>query len=313
MNDLDGAIVPPGGRGCGTREGGGVYVEVGLSPWGRPVEHFLVDPPVRVDAKGLGLSSIGVKLVFVPDGDCTACKGEGTVLEGAEPGVYDILPEIHRVICPACDGKGYLGTWHIFDIVGQKHYPNVADFVEETRRFGVSRRCELASAEEYAKLTPQSRLVLLHQRAWVGAFETYAREWVPGYYDTCPKHLTAHLERVDQIRDRVPQKEEFCCAGVWWQDLQWDTCEQEPVEPEGSPTISAMRYARGRVRKMPSFWYNGAKSPSQLIVEARGYQLAIFAKFPITRLVVVRGEAELMAKKRAKVAKTSLPVDEVDE
>jgi hypothetical protein len=32
-------------RGCGEREQGGVYAECGLSPYGSPLEHFLIDPP----------------------------------------------------------------------------------------------------------------------------------------------------------------------------------------------------------------------------------------------------------------------------
>ena len=32
-------------RGCGEREPGGVYAECGLSPYGSPLEHFLIDPP----------------------------------------------------------------------------------------------------------------------------------------------------------------------------------------------------------------------------------------------------------------------------
>ena len=33
-------------RGCGEREPGGVYAECGLSPYGSPLEHFLIDPPM---------------------------------------------------------------------------------------------------------------------------------------------------------------------------------------------------------------------------------------------------------------------------
>jgi len=34
-------------RGCGTRVRGGLYACVGVSEFGRPVEHFLFDPPIR--------------------------------------------------------------------------------------------------------------------------------------------------------------------------------------------------------------------------------------------------------------------------
>jgi hypothetical protein len=50
-------------RGCGYREPGGAYLAVPLGPGGRPIEEFLIDPPIVVDAATLGLSSVGVTLV----------------------------------------------------------------------------------------------------------------------------------------------------------------------------------------------------------------------------------------------------------
>ena len=38
-------------RGCGTRSPGGLYACCGASPGGKPVEHFLVDPPIPLDTK----------------------------------------------------------------------------------------------------------------------------------------------------------------------------------------------------------------------------------------------------------------------
>lgn len=38
-------------RGCGTRVTGGLYICCGLSPYGKPIEHFIVDPPVYVEYK----------------------------------------------------------------------------------------------------------------------------------------------------------------------------------------------------------------------------------------------------------------------
>ena len=52
-----------GRRLCGLRQPGGAYLAVPLSPGGRPVEEFLVDPPQVVRKDALGLSAIGVTLV----------------------------------------------------------------------------------------------------------------------------------------------------------------------------------------------------------------------------------------------------------
>lgn len=88
-------------RGCGQRQPGGAYLAVPLGPGGRPVEHFLVDPPTVVSndqRDALGLCALGVTLI---ERD---------------------------------------GITHVFDIVGREHYPTVAGLVDEVRRLGVSRR-----------------------------------------------------------------------------------------------------------------------------------------------------------------------------
>jgi hypothetical protein len=50
-------------RRCGTREPGGAYMALPLGPGGSPVEAFLVDPPIVVDAGALGLSAVGVTMI----------------------------------------------------------------------------------------------------------------------------------------------------------------------------------------------------------------------------------------------------------
>jgi len=87
-------------RGCGERKQGGIYGECGLSPFGRPLEDFLMDPPVPIDVAALGVSPIGVTLL-------------------ADPAT---------------------GATHILDWIGETYYPNVTDMLEEVRRFGLSRR-----------------------------------------------------------------------------------------------------------------------------------------------------------------------------
>lgn len=179
-------------RGCGTRKRGAVYGECGLSPWGRPLEHFIIDPPTRVDAAALGLHPIGVTLLADPR----------------------------------------TGACHVFDWVGEEHYPGVADFLEEARRFGVSRR--LPRTLDFGRLAADSRLVLLHRRAWIDNASQYfdardTQRWEAG----CPKRLAEHVDAADP----PPM-----CAGLWWEDL-------EPTNPaaDGQPRLVR--------RTMPSFSY----------------------------------------------------------
>lgn len=55
------------------------------------------------------------------------------------------------------------GITNVLDWVGETHYPEVADFIEEARRLGVSRRVSHTGPIEH--LSAQSRLFLLHPRA----------------------------------------------------------------------------------------------------------------------------------------------------
>jgi hypothetical protein len=115
-------------RGCGERTPGGIYVECGVSPVGRPFEDFLVDPPLALPP-GLGFEALANKPQFWTDPDTRAT---------------------------------HLVLW-----IGEQFYPHVADFVEEARRFGISRKLspQLLERPEFGRLTLSSRMILAHPRA----------------------------------------------------------------------------------------------------------------------------------------------------
>jgi hypothetical protein len=118
------------------------------------------------------------------------------------------------------------GVTHLLDRVGIKHYPNVADILEEAKRFGLSRR--LPKTLPFDRLTADSRLVLVHDRGYVENFDRY-----PIWH--CPKSIHSHL------KENQPTQ---CCAGLWWEDL-----DQAPAG----------------VRTMPSFSYKGRQRPTELL------------------------------------------------
>jgi hypothetical protein len=147
-------------------------------------------------------------------------------------------------------------VWHVFDIVGEKHYPYVADFVEEGRRMGFSRR--LPENLDFTKLDPvQSRLVLLHRKATI----TNVKE--AGYLrldHLCPKGIEEH---------KAGRLEEMC-AGLWWHDLA-----AKNLDAEGLRKLkSGAKYAAAVRPK-------GSDKPERA--------LAIFMSLPITDLAVIRG------------------------
>jgi hypothetical protein len=229
-------------RGCGTRIAGGIYLECGLSEGGRPIEEFLIDPPLPL-----------------PPDLVVAAQGVTLIERG--------------------------GVWHVLDWVGASHYPNVADFVEEVRRFGLSRR--IPQNQPFQQITQNSRIILVHSRAIVTAAAAYrpkGGEAEHGY--RCPGHIDAHKDGGTM------------CAGMWWEDLEHGS----PCDPED------LRYVE---RTMPSFSYHGRTAPEGA---PREYVPGMFASFPLSRIAVVRdpaGKTHELAEEKAK--KAWIPVELVDE
>jgi hypothetical protein len=146
------------------------------------------------------------------------------------------------------------GVTHVIDWVGSDHYPNVADFVEECMRFGLSRR--LPSTLDFSCLTPASRILLVHARARLENASLY------GPFP-CPKQL--HDPGSD------------ACIGAWWEDVE-----------QGTP-LPASRDPRAVQRTMPSFSYQARRRPEGVTPR---YVPGFFASFPASRLAVVKGGHE---------------------
>ena len=174
------------------------------------------------------------------------------------------------------------GVWHIFDIVGQEHYPHVADIIEEIRRKGASRR--VASNLDFSKLTPGSCLVLIHARAVIENFDEYPQPPLV----TCPRF--EHLERFEET-----------CAGLWWHDL-----------PEGDLTANE----HGKTYRSIPGDVSYRAIPRIEGVEPQ-YHHGIFMRLPVTNLAVIAGrnaQEEKEAEKAHQAAnQSSLPIYMEDE
>ena len=175
------------------------------------------------------------------------------------------------------------GVTHLFDWIGAESYGNVADFIEEVRRFGLSRR--LSPKLDFSKLTGATRILLVHSRAYVENFADYARAWeytetasVAHPFPRCPKHKAEH----DQ------EDPPACCVGLYWQDIEGGL----KVDGASKRTVGV---------RMPSFSYNAFSRPDGLKPK---YLPAVFASFPITRLVAIadgqrKDEANLVLLKKS--------------
>jgi len=174
------------------------------------------------------------------------------------------------------------GVWHIFDIVGREHYPHVADIVEEIRRKGASRR--LAGNLDFSRLTPESRLVLIHARAVIENFDEYPQP--PRV--TCPRF--EHLDRFEET-----------CAGLWWHDI-----------PEGDLTADE----HGQYNRLIPGEVSYRATPRIEGVVPQ-YHHGIFMRLPVTNLAIIVGRNAQEEKEAEKayqaVNQSSLPIFMEDE
>ena len=184
---------------------------------------------------------------------------------------------------------------HLLDWVGEQHYPNVADFLEEVRRMGLSRR--MGPGMPFGRLTAGSTILLVHRRAHIVDASPYRSAWTTIEWlerlwgGTCPKRLPGHALTVDDAS--------LMCAGAWWQDL---------VVPG---VTSAAEGGRLVDRAMPAFTYEAALRPPGVEPE---YLPAVFAAFPVTNLAVVRDPEGATHEQALEATEgCGLPVDLVEE
>lgn len=181
------------------------------------------------------------------------------------------------------------GTWHVFDWVGAKHYPNAADFLEEAVRFGLSRR--ISKKEDFSLLSAESRLILVHPKAIV----TGEVEGVP----PCP------TERHPVHSDRMDIQE----AGRLWVVGDPNTVSEDSLLYEETPIWATHKVAEDefdfRVRTMPGFEYNLAPRPDGVTLSP-----GIIMVAPIERISVVNDpdDAESIGETLKNVHRAALPV-----
>lgn len=176
---------------------------------------------------------------------------------------FDIAPQGQTPVV-------HLGTYHLIDWIGEAFYPNVTDWIEEVRVAGISRNLNWRSLELDC-LTPASRLIVVHPRAYIHNLSEYGPcDW------PCPRNRPEHLDCIGNPMHAM-------CSGAYW----WDLDGGDVLEPAGLP--DAERDGAGPLvrRTMPAFTYIGHARPPHVDPV---YSPAMFGAFPIARLEVVRGE-----------------------
>ena len=245
-----------GKRGCGFRSPGGIYLETLLSRNGKPVEHFLLDPPVPVE-DGLGLPDRGVLILERPDGS----------------GVHDV-----------------------YDHVGASGYPNVADFVEEVRRMGLSRR--VSRGEDFSKIGPGSRIFLAHSRAIIAepvAYYAALNQEQADYPGARPWACRCEVEQHSRLPGGMGPQDETC-ASLWYEDVAGGDLSYNPDHPP--------RTVR---REVGDVVYVARQRPEGI---QASYHRGFFLSLPLHRLAVINdpeGDEHEASLERA--AESGLPVE----
>jgi hypothetical protein len=185
------------------------------------------------------------------------------------------------------------GIWHVFDWVGASHYPNAADFLEEAIRLGLSRR--ISKAEDFSKLTAESRLILIHPKAYVSGFETH--EDIP-----CPTGKHEAMTTRKGIQE----------AGVLWLVGDRSTLDLNAARLEKSPCWAPFPVEpyEAKLRTMPAFDYNLAPAPDGVT-----FSPGIIMVAPIERIAVVKdpNDPEYTEAAKETAEQAGLPVTLEDE
>ena len=173
------------------------------------------------------------------------------------------------------------GVVHVVDWVGEQHYPNAADFLEEGRRYGFSRR--IPRTLDLSRLSAASRILVVHARGLVVNHQAL-RPFMPepynaayderGFRKPAHKHHCGHLEKTALPCHHQPDPFKHACT----RDL-WTLPTATRVE-DGTPP----RY----VRDFASISYE--VHPLSLDAPAPETTSALVASLPITNVSVVKAQ-----------------------
>lgn len=194
---------------------------------------------------------------------------------------------------------GANGIWHLVDRIGLSHYPSSADFIEEVRRFGLSRRIQknLKATVDgqvvcgFSLLTKDSRIFSIHDKGHVT---------IPAATPKYPFGGWKIDVKCPSGKHPDPTQHPCVCACQAYHVVEQHPGDK-PLPSAGPDQEHSIRFER----KMPSFSYVArrfAEGPAAEVV----LKPAIIASWPISALVVIEGDDQTEALSLAKQSK--LPV-----
>lgn len=223
-----------GARGCGrNRIPGSLYLEVGLAEAGEPG---------------------GVEL-------------EHFIIDPAQPWVGETLSARGVAIVD------YNGAKHVVDVIGSEHYPTPADFIEEARWLGVSRRVN--PKLDFSGLDPRkSKLIVLHGKAIISNLERVFEDGLGDMLDEAGAAITGTANVMQHIcprfmsgaRDRAHLTSRPNCLGLHW---AIHTGNDGPGRRRIGEISYPVHYREGFLNTIPE------------------YQIGVIAVLPITGFSVI--------------------------
>lgn len=208
------------------------------------------------------------------------------------------------------DGSGIVD---VYDWIGSEHYPNVLDMFYEIGNLGLSRRAP--TNLDYSNLTRQSRICLIHERAFVtnrnACYDALAEE--ADHYDPdalepwkCPRDRPEHDEdRIWPIGSVRGATGRPMCAALWDEMVEGG----DPIHDTNKAPRTIRRQV-GATSYEARRWFDKHDPVPQVKPE---FAPGIFMRLPLQRFEVVSGDTAKEAKAHKAASVSGLPVATVAE
>ncbi|MGL4641195.1 MAG: hypothetical protein ACRCVX_15905 [Shewanella sp.] len=178
--------------------------------------------------------------------------------------------------------EGADGKTHVIDYVGLEHYPYATDFLEEVRRFGLSRK--VSKNIDFSRLSHGSKIIIVHARGLI-AQSDLNRVMPPDYTTPLIDQLVTKLDRLDPTQchcghhERTGSLEHLTLDYSGWCSRHlWAFTPADEAIRMGNETLY--------YRQCPSFKYQ--VFPVDPSASDPLFQTATIAVFPITNISVVK-------------------------
>lgn len=230
-------------------------------------------------------SSIKRGCGFRKEGGLYACVPTGAGGRPIEAFVLDpAIPWTAGPFRGAIQRQNNSGVNDLIVWVGKEHYPYVSDFIEEARRYGVSRRIPLGADSDYSGLIPfQSRLILVHPRGiYRGPYATAARRPDDGLHPRIFRPTSGGECNHAPANDGITTPCTFAL---------WDLSAAKNAGVSGKHDLS--HSGQQAIVNCPSFDYEVATPIEPQEHDPRNYHPAIVAVFPLGQFEYVNPDGGL--------------------